>query len=108
MAKKTINNKPIINPITINTLNIEDQEDLTYEIGLGKLIKAVVDGVISEDELNAVFKQVALEIVNIYFNSMAMAAVDCLKTMPCLCCETKKHGNVFSRAWSKVKGWFKK
>lgn len=110
MAKKTIkNNKPIINPVTINTLNVENQEDLNYEIGLGKLVKAVVDGVISESEINAVFKRVAEETVNIYIDQMAMVAIDCLRTMPEFrCCVTEKRGNVFSRAWNKVKGWFKK
>ncbi len=110
MANKTTKkNKPVINPITINTLNIENQEDLTYEIGLGKLIKAVVDGVISEDELNAVFKQVAKETMNIYLDQVAIVAIECLRTMPEFQCRmTTKRGNIFGRAWNKVKGWFKK
>lgn len=113
MAKKAKVITPIVNPVTINTLNVENANDLTYEIGLGKLIKFVVDGAISEDEINAVFERVSIATVDGCLPTIIYTAYDCLKGMnighPCdneNC--RKQRSNVFTRAWSKVKGWFKK
>lgn len=101
MAKKIKNAEPTVTPITINTLNISRSCDLLYEIGLGKLIKLVVDKQISEDELNAVFDQ----ITRIAFGRGMVYALDNVPTVFCFKAVKK---NPIKRAWNKIKSWFKK
>lgn len=120
MAKKTVNTNQSVNPITINTLNINNESDLTYEIGLAKLIKFVVDKTISEDELNAVFAEVsklAVEKANDYDDYVIGKMLECYDDCGNMCdscgnrceCEDSEHRDGFmKRTWNKVKGWFKK
>lgn len=114
MAKKIVKVNQAVNPVTINTLNVANEQDLAYEIGLGKLIKAVVDGVINENEINAVFAKVAeisIEGAEEYIDDLLntlydRAEGDC--ECECTICKARSHNGFFRRTWNKIKGWFKK
>ena len=119
MAKKITNTESTVNPITVNTLNINNIDDLTYEIGLGKLIKFVVDAKISEEELNAVFRKVCdvdydqrisyLHEVwhdfneNLEFSHMCGDIEDCQRRV-----QKDNSVGIIKRTWNKIKSWFKK
>ena len=123
MAKKTINANQSVNPVTINTLNVNNEKDLTYEIGLGKLIKFVVDKMISEDELNAVFAEVSKLAVeksdeyDAYIISTLLNNNKCYDNCDnecdscgtrCECEDSERRDGFMKRTWNKVKSWFKK